>query len=301
MPKWRSDIGGYAVPIPAEGTTARSTGPDASLIHDLLNSSGNPVLVLDGSLAVHRANPAAGELFRPLGGTASAHSLARFCGASCSFLCELVSRSIREDIPLKDREVSVGNEVWSLSLHRGEAAWILSLRPVTHELSLEYRARRYRRQRDILLNAMEGIEGSVIIVDDGGRIRYMNSFTRKHVGDLMQGADMTDWPGAAGLYREDGVTLLEGPYRIFPRALKGATVIDEIIVVRNEVTGEAVKVRACATPVFDDKGRVTHAIGWFHPIAQHQPQITTVVEIEQQTEEKKKVVRPRGVEPLFPE
>ena len=289
------------MPIPAEGTTARSTGPDASLIHDLLNSSGNPVLVLDGSLAVHRANPAAEELFRPLGGAASARSLAGFCGASCSFLCDLVSKSIREESPLKHREVSVGDEVWSLSLYRGEAAWILSLRPVTRELSLEYRARRYRRQRDILLNAMEGIEGSVIIVDDGGRIRYMNNFTRKHVGDLMRGVDMADWPGAAGFYREDGVTLLDGPNRIFPRALKGATVIDEIIVVRNEVTGDAIRVRASATPVFDGKGRITHAIGWFHPIEQHRPLMTAVTEIEQQTEEKKKVVRPRGVEPLFPE
>lgn len=296
-----TEYGGYAVPIPAANVRERQNDREAALFLDLLHSAGNPVLVLDASLAMRHANPVAEELFRPLGGTASAHSLAGFCGESCSFLCELVSRSIREDIPLKDREVSVGNEVWSLSLHRGEAAWILSLRPVTRELSLEYRAKRYRRQRDILLNAMEGIEGSVIIVDEGGRIRYMNSFTRKHVGDLMQGVAMADWPGAAGFYREDGVTLLEGPNRIFPRALKGATVIDEIIVVRNEVTGDAIRVRASATPVFDGRGRITHAIGWFHPIVQHQPQMRTVTEIEQRWEEKEKVARPRGVEPLFPE
>lgn len=289
------------MPIPYANLKERPERRDAALFLDLLHSAGHPVLVLDASLAMRHANPAAEELFLPLGGAASAHSLAGFCGASCSFLCELVSESIREDSPLKDREVSVGDEVWSLSLHRGEAAWILSLRPVTRELSLEYRARRYRRQRNILLDAMEGMEGSVIIADEGGRIRYMNSFTRKHVGDLMQGVAIADWPSAAGLYREDGVTLLEGRNRIFPRALKGTTVINEIIVVRNEVTGEAVKVRASATPVFDSKGRITHAIGWFRPIAQHQPQMATVVEIEQQTEEKKKVVRPRGVEPLFPE
>lgn len=276
------------MPIPAANVRERQEIQESALFLDLLHSAGNPVLVLGGSLAVYRANAAAEELFRPLGGATSAPGLAGFCGASCSFLCELVSRSIREDSPLKDREVSVGDEVWSLSLHRGEAAWILSLRPVTHELSLEYRARRYRLQRNILLDAMEGIEGSVIIADEMGRIRYMNSFTRKHVGDLMHGSDMTDWPSAAGLYREDGVTLLEGAHRIFPRALKGATVINEIIVVRNEVTGEAIKVRASATPVFDRKGRVTHAIGWFHPIAQHQPQLAAVMEIEQQTEETKK-------------
>lgn len=239
-------------------------GEDLALFHDLLESSTNPILILNSSLAVLHVNAAADRLFHPAGRQEGLRNLLEFCGPECRYLCELVSNALHGGVPLRNKDVTVGAEAFSLSVQPGQNSWIVTLRPVTRELSLEYQAKRFRQHRDILLEAMDGIECSVIIVDTNGNIRYMNGFTRKYVGDLMNGVEMANWPKAAGFYREDGVTILEGSRRVFPRALKGVTVIDEAIVIKNEITGEAVKVQASAAPVHDEKSRIIGAIGWFH-------------------------------------
>lgn len=264
------------MPIPVMKRPDAPVEPSGALFADLLESSGYPVLVLDSALRVHHANEKALGLFKAEGPARPGQdgefgSLGEYLGETASWLCEIVAKAVDEGTSLKRKDVSIGGDAYSLSLHRGEAAWILRLRPVTRELSLEYQAKRYRAHRDILLEAMDGIEGSIVIVDAGGRIRFMNRFTRKHVGDLMRDADIASWPEAAGFYREDGVTLLDGPHRIFPRALEGKTVIDQPIVIRNEITGEAIRARASAAPVFDEKGRVVSAIGWFHRVGVFEP------------------------------
>lgn len=263
-----------------------AAGEDLALFHDLLEGSENPVLVLGEGLAVRHANKAAARLFHPAGAPDAPRNLAEFCGAGCLYFCELVAAAVHNGEPLRSRDVSIAGDAFSLSMHRGKAAWIVTLRPVTRELSLEYRAKQLLRHRDTLLHAMDGIEGSVIIVDTAGSIRYMNRFTRKFVGDLMNGVPIAEWPSAAGFYRPDGVTLLEGPHRIFPRALNGQTVIDEAMVVKNEITGEALDVQASATPVYDRKGRIESAIGWFHHVGPHRPQLkdANILEIDPERE-----------------
>lgn len=255
-------------------------GDDFALFADLLASTENPVLVLDASLSVRHANSAAQRLFEPTGNRAAPASLTEFSGPSCLYFCELVASAIRQGESLTGKDVTISGDVFSMSVHRGAAAWIVNLRPVTRELSLEYQAKLFRQHRDILLEAMDGIEGSVVIVDTAGRIRYMNRFTRKYVGDLMHGVDMAEWPKAAGFYREDGVTLLDGPRRIFPRALKGQTIIDESLVIKNEITGEAVRVQASAAPVHDEKNRIVSAIGWFHYVGPFNARIAAVNAVE---------------------
>lgn len=278
----QDDIGyrGNAVPVPALTTSARS-GEDSALFADLLASAENPVLVLDTSLSVRHANGAARRLFQPEVNRATSLSLTEFSGPGCLYFCELVAAAVHRGESLTGKDVTIGGDAFSMSVHRGAASWIVSLRPVTRELSLEYQAKLFRQHRDILLEAMDGIEGSVVIVDTVGRIRYMNRFTRKYVGDLMHGVDMAEWPKAAGFYREDGVTLLDGPRRIFPRALKGQTVIDEAMVIRNEITGDAVRVQASATPVHDEKNRIVSAIGWFHYVGPFNAQLTALKAVEQ--------------------
>lgn len=255
---------------------AESVNEDFALFSDLLESSQNPVLILDFSLAILHVNSAAERLFRPYGIPANPLNLVEFCGPDYVYLCDLVADALHQGTPLRGKDVTVAGEAFTLTLVPGKVSWVLGLRPVTRELSLEYQAKRFRQHRNILLEAMDGIEGSVVIVNVNGSIRYMNRFTRKHVGDLMHGVGMNDWPTAAGFYREDGITLLEGPYRIFPRALKGQTVIDEAIVIRNEITGHAIKVQASATPVHDEKGRIVSAIGWFHYMGPHHARLTAV-------------------------
>ena len=248
---------------------------DFALFNDLLESSVNPVLILDSSLTVRHANSAAERLFRPGEAPSGPLNLIEFFGPAGLYIGQLVTHAIGEGTSLRGKDVSVAGEAFSLSVVHGNVSWVVTLRPVTRELSLEYQAKRFRQHRDILLEAMDGIEGSVVIVDTNGSLRYMNRFTRKYVGDLMHGVDMAEWPKAAGFYREDGVTLLEGPRRIFPRALKGQTVIDEAMVIRNEITGEAVRVQASATPVHDEKGRIVSAIGWFHYVGPLSTQLIT--------------------------
>ncbi|MEQ8265933.1 MAG: PAS domain-containing protein [Parvibaculum sp.] len=237
---------------------------DTTLLGDVLESSTSPILVASPSLRVLHANTAAARLFRPAVPQDDGLHLADFCGPDNLFLCELIAGAVRNEEALTGRNISIDGDVFDLSVHRGEAAWIVTLRPVTRELSRDYRLKQLEGHMHILLRAINGIEGSVIIVDIDGRIRFLNDYTRRHVGDLLKDVDIADWPAAAGFYREDGVTPLEGPDRILPRALKGQTIINQPIVVRNDLTGVSVHIRASATPIISRKNGVVGAIGWFH-------------------------------------
>ena len=274
---------------------------DKALLADLLGSCPNPVLVADGALRVLHANEAALRLFgRPAFRTGEV-LLPEFCGTANMFLGELVAHAVRQDEPLPARNTTIAGEVFDLAVHRGDAAWIVTLRPVTLELSRDYRLKQLEEHMRILLRAINGIEGSIIIVDMDGRIRFLNDFTRKHIGDLLREVDIADWPSAAGFFREDGVTPLEGPDRILPRALKGQTVINQPMVVRNGLTGEAVHIRASATPIVSKKNGIVGAIGWFHDVTDRQALDAYRNGAEEGVQGEDEVVRPRGVEPLFPE
>jgi hypothetical protein len=244
---------------------------ETALLKDLLESNPNPVLVLDDNARVLHSNMASTRLFRPLGSEGRSPALAEYCGPARIYLVELVSGAIRSGLPLGGRDISIEDEVFHLSVHRGESAWIVTLRPITHELSRDYKLRRLEQHRDILLTAINGIDGSIVLADLSGTIRFMNEYTKRHIGDLLKGVPMTDWPKAAGFYRPDGVTPLEGAYRIVPRALAGYTIVDQPMVVRNEITGRSLSVSASAAPVRDGKGSIVGAIAWFRDVTKDTP------------------------------
>ncbi|ABS64557.1 hypothetical protein Plav_2950 [Parvibaculum lavamentivorans DS-1] len=254
------------MPIHLAGWADTPAHESASLFQDVLDSNPDPVLVVGSGLELLHANQAAGRLFGAWPRAAKPVNLAEFCGPDRTYFCELVALTIHGNGALEGRDISIGEDVFHLSVHRGTGAWIVSLRAVTRELSREYRLKQLERHSGVLIRAMNGIEGSVIIVDHAGTIRFMNAFTRRHIGDLLQGVDISEWPSVAGFFCEDGVTPLSGSRRIFPRALQGQTVIDEPMVIRNQLTGRSIRLRASATPVLSPKGKVIAAIGWFHEV-----------------------------------
>lgn len=280
--------------------TERKTG-DKALLADLLASCASPVLIADGALRVLHANEAARRLFQRSAFRPEEILLPEFCGPDNMFLGELIAHAILGGEPSPARNTTIAGEVFDLVVHRGDAAWIVTLRPVTQELSRDYRLKQLEEHMRILLRAINGIEGSIIIVDMDGRIRFLNDFTRKHIGDLLRDVDIADWPSAAGFYREDGVTPLDGPDRILPRALKGQTVINQPMVVRNGLTGESIHIRASATPIVSKKNGVVGAIGWFHDVTDRRALDAYRNGAEDGVRGEGEVVRPRGVEPLFPE
>lgn len=237
-----------------------------TLLRDVLESSPGPVLILDPSLQVLHANSSALQLFRPSSHPDRTLNLAEFCGAAHTYLCEIVARAIHGPGDFPGKDISVGGHAFHLIVRRGDQSWIVTLRSITEDLSRDYRLRQLERHQAILVQAMNGIEGSVIIVDMTGRIRFTNDFTRRHIGNLLQGVDIESWPQVAGFYREDGVTPLTGPWRIIPRALKGQTIINQSMVIRNELTGGAVQLRASATPILSRKNAIVGAMGWFHDV-----------------------------------
>ena len=244
---------------------------ESSILRDVLESTSHPVLVLDDNARVLHSNMAATHLFRPRGSEGRSLALVDYCGSARAYLAELVSGAIRGGQPLGGRDISIDDEIFHLSVHRGESAWIVSLRQITQELGREYKLRRLEQHRDILLTAINGIEGSIVLVDLSGTIRFMNEYTKRHVGDLLKGVPMTGWPKAAGFYRPDGVTPLDGAYRIVPRALAGYTIVDQPMVVRNEITGRSLSVSASAAPVRDGKGSIVGAIAWFRDVSKDTP------------------------------
>lgn len=242
-----------------------------SLMKDVLESNSNPVIVVDEELRVLLSNTASARLFNSSLPESHLPALADYCGPARSYLVELVSSTIRHGEPFAGRDISIEDEVFHLTLHRGEGAWVVTLRPITLELSRDYKLRRLEQHRDVLLTAINGIEGSIVLVDLSGAIRFMNDYTKRHIGDLLKGVPMSDWPKAAGFYREDGITPLEGAYRIIPRALAGYTIIDQAMVVRNELTGGSLDVAASAAPVRDGKGGIVGAIAWFRDVTKDSP------------------------------
>lgn len=244
---------------------------DESLLKDVLESMPGPVLVLDDEANVIHSNNAADRLFRPTVPAGRPSALAEYCGPARAYLIELATETIRSGLPSSGRDISIEDEVFHLSLRRGENAWILALRPITQELSRDYKLKQLEQHRDILLTAINGIEGSIVLVDLSGGIRFMNDYTKRHIGDLLKGVPMSEWPKAAGFYRLDGVTPLDGAYRIVPRALAGYTIVDQKMVVRNEITGRSLKVSASAAPVRNGKGGIVGAIAWFRDVTKDTP------------------------------
>ena len=175
---------------------------------------------------------------------------------------------MKSDAPVTECDVVFGVAACKLTVSRGGAHWVVRIRDVTEPLSNLYRMREAEAEkseiRAMMLTALNGISAAVVAMDTGGKPIYVNRFARRFVGDLVERATPEDFSRAVGLFDESGATLLAPGLRPLPRALRGETVLNQRLVLRNEITQQSLRVDANAAPFHDLEGRIAGAIGWFY-------------------------------------
>lgn len=241
--------------------------PDITL-QDLLATADHATLVLSAERRIVAVNDNARRLVSPGDPHLEGRPLSDVCSGRLAHFCRLVTSAMESGEAVTECDVALGMAACKLSVKRGERYWVVRIRDVTVELSNLYRLREAEAEKDemraMMMTALNGLSVGIVVMDTDNRPVYVNRFARRFVGDLMERGTPGDFASAVGLFEADGVTPLTRQRRVIPRALRGETVRDEKIVLKNEITERSLNIDSNAAPFYDRDGKIVGAVGWYY-------------------------------------
>jgi len=127
-------------------------------------------------------------------------------------------------------------------------------------LAREIRSRRRAelalgRERTVLRSVLDSIADGVVVVDEQGRFLLFNPAAEKIVGMGATDAKPSEWSDRYGAFLPDGVTPFPPEELPLARAMRGETVRDVEVVVRNAAVPQGVAILHSAAPVLGEDGR----------------------------------------------
>ncbi len=176
--------------------------------------------------------------------------------------------------PIRDAEERIiGTQVmfWDVTdRHRAEEAVERS----AHELErrnaeLQESERNLQRQTDILMSVLNSIADGVVVADDHGRFVIWNPAADRIVGLGPMDKPTAAWPQVYGLYCVDRVTPFPADQVPLARAIRGETVTDVELFVRNRSRGDGLLISATATPLTDPNGVIKGGVVVFRDVTRH--------------------------------
>ncbi|HVM33646.1 MAG TPA: PAS domain-containing protein, partial [bacterium] len=106
----------------------------------------------------------------------------------------------------------------------------------------------------ILKSVLEETREGIIVAGGDGRFLYMNAAMRRiHGQEDFSGLDPLKWAETFGLYKMDGASLYDSKDLPLARVLRGETVEDQKLFVRNPQTPQGALLSARGLPLKDEK------------------------------------------------
>jgi signal transduction histidine kinase len=131
---------------------------------------------------------------------------------------------------------------------------------------LEESEQALRRQTRVLYLVLESIAEGVVIADETGTLCHFNRAAEEILGVGLVEAPIAEWPGHYGCYLPDGVTPHPAEAMPLARAVRGETVHEGEVIVRNERRPQGVWLSINAAPVRDADGAPRGAVAAFRDV-----------------------------------
>jgi PAS domain S-box-containing protein len=159
---------------------------------------------------------------------------------------------------LRAREQAVGEQAARLAVALDE------VREYARQLELSEQA--LRRQTSILRLVLESIAEGVVIADADGTLCHSNRAAEEILGLGLVEAPVKDWAAVYGCYLPDQVTPHPPQQLPLARALRGETVHEGEVFIRNERRPQGIWVSISAAPLRDGEGEPCGGVAAFRDV-----------------------------------
>lgn len=176
--------------------------------------------------------------------------------------------------PIRDAEQRIiGTQVmfWDVTdRHRAEEALERSARELERRnAELQDSEHNLQRQTGILMSVLNSIGDGVVVADEQGRFVIWNPAADRIVGLGPMDKPTAVWPQVYGLYCVDRVTPYPADQVPLTRAIRGETVTDVELFVRNKSRGDGVLLSVTGSPLTDPHGVVKGGVVVFRDVTRH--------------------------------
>ena len=133
----------------------------------------------------------------------------------------------------------------------------------------------------LVRSVLDSLTEGVVIADAQGRLLFLNPSAERMVGlGVLPNADPEEWPERYGLYIPGTDTLY--PSRDLPlaRALRGESVTEEEVVIKNKKRPQEVWVSVNANPLKDADGKLLGAVCAFRDVTHHKQSQNETLKIQ---------------------
>ena len=173
--------------------------------------------------------------------------------------------------PVRDAEQRIiGTQVmfWDVTdRHRAEESLEKSARELERRnKALEESEQNLQRQTNILMSVLNSIAEGVVVADEHGRFVVWNPAADRIIGLGPMDKPTATWPQVYGLFQTDRVTPLAADQVPLARAIRGETVTDIEVYVRNRSRSDGVLLRASGAPLVDPDGQIKGGVVVFRDV-----------------------------------
>ncbi len=257
---------------------------ESALLTATFDAMAEAVIVIDSAWRV-RFNPSARHMF---GVPSNGPSMPDEWGARV-FQADGVTEIPLEDQPIV-RALSRGEstidvqQYVELPHHKsGEGLWVRgttralkgadgSIRgavSVIRDIGEERRRKQELHDQAQLLEAtFNAMSEGVIIAGRDGKLRAYNPAAQRILAEVEPGIGMTDRINRQGLFHADGHTRFDQGELPISRALKGDTVTDVEMIVRNEAHPEGIAIEVSGNPIVNEQGVIVGAVAAFRDVGE---------------------------------
>jgi phosphoserine phosphatase RsbU/P len=118
----------------------------------------------------------------------------------------------------------------------------------------------------LLQDVLDSLTDGVVVADANGRLVRFNPAATRVLGISALGLPLADWSSAYGCFYEDGVTPFPADQLPLARAIKGETVYDYPLFVKNSHTGAGIWLSINSSPLRDETGEVVGGVAVFRDV-----------------------------------
>ena len=124
----------------------------------------------------------------------------------------------------------------------------------TRNIELEKTMGELREQGELMEAMFNGVSDGVVVTDTDGEFLFVNPSAESMVGMGATDAPSDEWSETYGTYYPDGKTLFPSGELPLARAMRGESVDDVELLIRNRERPEGVHISVIARPLQDDAG-----------------------------------------------
>ena len=117
-----------------------------------------------------------------------------------------------------------------------------------------------RHEATILRSILNSLSEGVIVADREGRFIFFNPAAERILGIGSKGIPLEEWSGVFGCFRSDRTTPYPSNELPLARSIRGETVLDEVIFIRNPAQPKGIWINTSSNPLFDTSGEVNGGV-----------------------------------------